>query len=299
MARIRSVHPGLFTDEAFVVLSADAQMFLIGLWTEADDQGVFEWKPTTLRMRLRATKDGSVDGLLAEIEAADCIKQYEIGGRKYGAVRNFRKYQRPKFPKAVHPITDEIRIYVSLTASPTEIDGDDDASFPRNAEIPPQREEGGGSKGKKEYRRGAKATAPEFDEFWKVYPKRKGDKPRKSALKAFEAAVRAGANPNDIIAGVKLAAARNADKIGTEFIPQAVKWLHDERWKDHLAKPDTAATAEIDWPPLVEFFMKTGTWPRFAGPQPGFSGCRVPIEILREHGYLPRDAPSELKLVSA
>ncbi len=73
MARIRSIHPGLFTDEAFVSLTADAQVFLMGIWTEADDQGAFEWKPLTLRMRLRPTKDGPVDDLLDELEAAKFI----------------------------------------------------------------------------------------------------------------------------------------------------------------------------------------------------------------------------------
>src|ERR1700722_3074478 len=105
MARIRSVHPGLFTDEAFMGLSSDAQVFLIGLWTEADDQGMFEWKPLTLRMRLRPTKDGDVDPILSELEAAQCIKMFEISGRKYGAIRNFRKFQKPKTPNAIHPIT--------------------------------------------------------------------------------------------------------------------------------------------------------------------------------------------------
>ena len=31
MARIRSIHPGLFTDEKFVVLSEPAQVFFMGL----------------------------------------------------------------------------------------------------------------------------------------------------------------------------------------------------------------------------------------------------------------------------
>jgi hypothetical protein len=67
MARIRSVHPGLFTDEAFVQLSPSAQIFWIGLLTESDDHGVFEWKPVTLKMRLLPLCDGSVEPLLQEL----------------------------------------------------------------------------------------------------------------------------------------------------------------------------------------------------------------------------------------
>lgn len=138
MARIRSVHPGLFTDEAFAALSCDAQIFLVGLWTESDDQGVFEWKPVTLRMRLRPTKDGAVEGILSELMEANCVAIYEIDGRKLGAIRNFRKFQRPKSPNRTHPTTGDIRNYVGLSPVISEIDDDGGGSFPGNGEKPPQ-----------------------------------------------------------------------------------------------------------------------------------------------------------------
>ena len=39
MARIRSVHPGLWTDEAFVSASPMARLFCIGLWGGASKRG--------------------------------------------------------------------------------------------------------------------------------------------------------------------------------------------------------------------------------------------------------------------
>lgn len=159
MARIRSIHPGLFTDEAFVELSADAQVFLMGLWTEADDQGVFEWKPSTLRMRLRPTKDGSVDGILSELCAGNMIKMYEIDGRKLGAIRNFRKFQRPKSPNAIHPITEDIRIYVFLSPPISEIETLEPGPLPPKGEIAPQMEDVGGKR-KEEKKKDAAGAAP-------------------------------------------------------------------------------------------------------------------------------------------
>lgn len=150
MARIRSIHPGLFTDEAFMSLSSDAQVFLIGLWTEADDQGVFEWKPMTLRVRLRPARDGDVDSLLAEISAVNAIMQFESGGKTYGAIRNFRKYQRPKSPSAVHPLPDDFRIYVGLTPSISETTRVKQPPFPQKGEMSPQMEEGGDNRRRKE-----------------------------------------------------------------------------------------------------------------------------------------------------
>jgi hypothetical protein len=151
MSRIRSIHPGLWTDETFAALSDAALNFYFGLLNEADDAGIFEWKPVQLRMRLRPSKDGSVDPLLEELEAADVIRRFPLGGRLYGAIRNFCKYQRPKFPKFVHPTTSDIANYVaskalatpeedSSTPLPTVATPVEPDPIPRNAEKSPQRE---------------------------------------------------------------------------------------------------------------------------------------------------------------
>src|SRR6186713_3216949 len=130
MARIRSIHPGFWTDETLAALSDAAALFFIGLLNEADDRGVFEWKPLTLRMRLRPTKDGGVEELLAELAAHNVICRYEIDGRHYGAVRNFCRYQKPKFPKAVHPVTGAIGLFLGATRPIPEGGGDDGGLFP-------------------------------------------------------------------------------------------------------------------------------------------------------------------------
>jgi hypothetical protein len=152
MARIRSVHPGLFTDDAFVQLSDAAQVFLIGLWTECDDQGAFEWNPVKLRLKLRGIKDGSVEPILEELEACDCIKSYRYNGKQYGLVRNFQKWQKPKKPNSTYVIPAEFRTYVNPPKRNTEpvenCDDDQDhqvtPEFPTGGEKSRQREEGGG-----------------------------------------------------------------------------------------------------------------------------------------------------------
>lgn len=141
MPRIRSVHPGLFTDEAFVEVSEAAQIFYVGILTQCDDFGVFEWKPSQLRMRLRPTKDGAVEPLLEELAGVDMLARYECEGRHYGAVRNFCRYQRPKKPKSSAPLPAQYRTYVALTEGGTEPEEDDGLPFPQNTEMPPQREE--------------------------------------------------------------------------------------------------------------------------------------------------------------
>jgi len=109
MGRIRSIHPGLFTDEAFVSLSPSARLLLIGIWGEADDAGVFEWKPVTLKMRLFPADNVDVLALLGELESVNCVQKFEHEGRHFGAVRNFGKYQKPKHPSYRHFIPDNFQ----------------------------------------------------------------------------------------------------------------------------------------------------------------------------------------------
>ena len=116
MARIRSVHPGLFTDESFVSVSMPARMLAIGIWTECDDQGAFAWKPITLKMKLMAADAVDVAALMEELRAAGIVMSYDVGGKRYGLVRNFCKYQRPKKPNSVYPIPADLKAYAGYHA---------------------------------------------------------------------------------------------------------------------------------------------------------------------------------------
>lgn len=72
-----------------------------------------------------------------------------------------------------------------------------------------------------------------FEEAWQVYPKREGGNPKLPAAKRFLFAVKAGADPQEIIDGVKRYAAAEVKNVGTPFIPQMIKWLNDQRWLDY------------------------------------------------------------------
>lgn len=143
-ARIRSVFPSQWTDEDFVSCSFAARLLSIALRNEADDNGIFEWKPLALKMRLFPADNVDMPGLLAELIANNQVVSYEIDGRKYGAIRNFRKWQRPKSPNSIHPIPDHFRNYVGLSDPISEMPLDEADAFPGNEEMSPQREEGGG-----------------------------------------------------------------------------------------------------------------------------------------------------------
>lgn len=126
MARIRSIHPGIFTDEGFMAVDMAARLLFVGVLTEADDRGIFEWKPRTLKARILPVDSVDVEALLADLAKNDLICRFEFGDKVYGAIKNFCKWQRPKAPKYDHPYTDEILLFVRF-AEPDE--GADDARF--------------------------------------------------------------------------------------------------------------------------------------------------------------------------
>lgn len=98
----------------------------------------------------------------------------------------------------------------------------------------------------------------EFDEFWKIYPRRLGANPKAPASKVFHAAVRQGTDPAAIIGGARHCAATERDKIGTPYIPQAVKWLRDRRWEDYAAPPRASPQVPIGAPTDEELRKKYG-----------------------------------------
>lgn len=116
MSRIRSIHPGLWTDEAFVGLSPLARLFLMGIWNECDDQGSFAWSALGLKMKILPADNADAGELLNELQSAGFVMRYEVAGKPYGAVRNFCQFQRPKKPNSTYPQTDVVRNWVNLNA---------------------------------------------------------------------------------------------------------------------------------------------------------------------------------------
>lgn len=106
MPRIRSVHPSQWTDENFVECSFAARLFVIAVRNETDDNGIFEWKPKTLKMKLFPADNIDLEPLLEELTINSQVMRYEVEGKTFGIVRNFQRYQRPEKPKFLYPVPD-------------------------------------------------------------------------------------------------------------------------------------------------------------------------------------------------
>jgi hypothetical protein len=69
--------------------------------------------------------------------------------------------------------------------------------------------------------------------------------PRLPVLNAFKAAIKAGADVEQMVEAARCYASSHATRkiIGTKFIPAAARWLKAERWRDHAP---TMSTNPID-----------------------------------------------------
>lgn len=98
MARIRSVKIGFFRNENLCVFSFAHRLLFEGLWLLADKAGRLEDRPKRIHADLfpfDLTLD--VDAMLTELADGNdpFIQRYVVNGRRYIAVLNFEKHQRP------------------------------------------------------------------------------------------------------------------------------------------------------------------------------------------------------------
>jgi hypothetical protein len=142
VSRIRSIHPGIASDESYMQMSMAAKAAWPILWTECDDHGVFEWKPVVLKARIFPADNVDFAAILAELVSLDCVQRFEHEGKPYGIVRNFCAYQRPKHPSYRHPFPAPITDYAAF--KPVDVGSPTPAlpePSPRPTEKPPQMKE--------------------------------------------------------------------------------------------------------------------------------------------------------------
>lgn len=119
MARIRSVHPGLSTDEAYMEMSIAAKAAWPLLWTVADDRGVFDWKPKGIKAAILPADNVDMAAILEEWKSLGVIRLVEIDGKPCGLVKNFCRFQSPKFPSHRYELTEDMIKFVRWTPKKT------------------------------------------------------------------------------------------------------------------------------------------------------------------------------------
>ena len=170
MARIRSVKPEFWTDGDMLKLSRDTRLFYIGLWNFADDNGVVESDPLSLKARIFPCDEVDVSKCITELQSVQKVIVYKNGDKKeWLMIKSFLNHQlvdRPR--KSNNPLPPKEQL---------ESLGFQLKSYEISL----------GEERKGEERKG-KDTASlfNFDVIWEGYPLKLG---RKDALRHFNATV--------------------------------------------------------------------------------------------------------------
>lgn len=225
MSRIRSVHPGQPTDEQFVACSPYARLLCIFIRNEADDHGIFEWKPLQIKMRLFPADNVDVPALLVELTEHRHVARYQMQDKTFGIIRNFLKYQSPRRPSYVFPMPRRGDVPENFLIKDGEcgIGGRSTDDIPDNDgnDAP----EGIGEEGRGEDKKDS--IDVEFAEFWLAVPRKIG---RGQAEKAY-ARARKLAEPVLLLAAMRRFSAQSQGK-DPEFVPHPATWLNGKRWLD-------------------------------------------------------------------
>ena len=102
MSRIRTVKPDLFGSYTLAVVSIEARYLFIGLFTEADDEGLLLDSPKRLAGAIfphdEKVTSARVDRWLSDLEGTGCIVRYEVNGGRYISFPEWGKHQKISHP---------------------------------------------------------------------------------------------------------------------------------------------------------------------------------------------------------
>lgn len=105
MARIRSVKPEFWEDEAIGLLSRDARLLYIATWNMADDEGLLRWTASYVKANAFMYDDDigieDVTRLMAELSSRHLVLPYTAGKTRQslGWIVQFGKHQKPNRPQ--------------------------------------------------------------------------------------------------------------------------------------------------------------------------------------------------------
>lgn len=97
MARIRTIKPEFFKHERLFDLEEETglpiRLAFIGLWTQADREGRFEWRPRQLKADILPYDDIDFSRVLDALATRGFVVRYASNDREYGFIPSWRKHQ--------------------------------------------------------------------------------------------------------------------------------------------------------------------------------------------------------------
>lgn len=97
MARIRTIKPEFFRHESLYEAERDTGLPLrvafAGLWTTADREGRFKWKPKQLKLDCLPFDEIDFSDVLEELANIKCIVKYQLNDELFGFIPSWKDHQ--------------------------------------------------------------------------------------------------------------------------------------------------------------------------------------------------------------
>src|SRR2546423_5593990 len=251
MARIRTIKPE-FWSSPDTAACADpwARLLFVAMWNWADDEGRGTANSKELAGFAFPHDDditpADIRRMLGEVHRAFGVVFYTAKGRPYYAIPSWNNHQKiDKRSSGKHPAPDagdpwdpedgpgsdrakdnDSRVLIEDSEKPSEV-----PQSPRRMPGAGTGEQGNRGTGEQKTSapRGAKPDLL-FDRFYAIYPRKREPK---DARKAWDKAVKDGANPEDIIAGAERYRREcETTHRETSYIKHPATWLNKGCWMD-------------------------------------------------------------------
>lgn len=251
----RIIREGILDSERIERLVRDAgwqaEVLYRRLMSVVDDFGRFDGRVSVIKARCYPTlidlvRDSDLQRLIAACEKAGLIRIYEVTGKPYLEVLDFRQFSRAKRSK--FPAPDEhaqCRCSADAVHMRPYAETEAYAETETNTPIPPSGAGGWfGDDGEPEAEAKAETYPPGLQRFWDAYPQT--GKTRSSRKKCFAAwkRLKIEQKANAILASLALwKKCQQWRKDGGQFVPAADRWLRDEKWREQPEGVKAAAPA--------------------------------------------------------
>ena len=179
MARIRTVKPKLFTHEGLYDAEHETglplRLSFIGLFTEADRDGRFQWRPRTLKAAILPFDDVDFSRVLDALATRGFLVKYSSrAGEKLGVIPTFRLHQainNKEPPSTLDAPSDEDLARALSLASQANANASVTRQSRVNNALPQSlRKSRGEGKGREGKGKEGKTTKPSLDETKTVIP---------------------------------------------------------------------------------------------------------------------------------
>lgn len=243
MARIRTIKPEFWTSEQIVECSPNSRLLFIGLWNFCDDGGVHPASPARAKMQIFPgdpfSKD-DVQAMIDELIDAKLIQEYEIDGKAYWRVSGW-KHQRIDQPTYRFPQPDGDTPESSIKRRTHARGTESVRRTPEECSIPEGKGREGNVKDKKPSVQRKRRTADRFEEFWSLYPVKRG---KAEALKKWKAR-RLDEIADRIIADVNNRIANDSQwKRG--YAPYGSTYVNQSVWEDETVEQERPQDRSVE-----------------------------------------------------